>query len=435
MKKPVLMIAYHYPPAQASGTQRTLGFARYLPEFGWEPLILSAHPRAYEQRDREVSDHSMANVQVRRPFALDAARHLAIRGRYARIMALPDRWSSWMLGALPVGMGMIRRHRPRVVWSTYPIATSLVIGRLLSRWSGLPWIVDLRDPMVLGRHPVDRRIRKVFVALEEKTVFRCDRVVVTTPGLKELMMRRYPSLPEEKWHIIPNGYDEEQFNDPELLKAMSVPQNALGVGSGPGMASVTLLHSGTLYTGMEERNPAVFLDALCDLIDSGIISDMMDSTAKGIRVRVIFRATGHDAEIGAMIQARNLGNMVFLEPTLPYRESLIEMSGMDGLLLFQGSAFDRLIPAKLFEYLRLGRPVFALVGEEGDSKGILDACGVTTWTPLSDRESIRNALASFLQGLAAGTLAEPSIEQVRRFSRREGTGSLARLLDETELKK
>ena len=48
--KRVLMIAFHFPPlAGSSGIQRTLRFARHLPQFGWEPLVLTAHPRAYER--------------------------------------------------------------------------------------------------------------------------------------------------------------------------------------------------------------------------------------------------------------------------------------------------------------------------------------------------------------------------------------------------
>ena len=72
--KRLLMIAYHFPPfAASSGIQRTLGFARHLPAFGWEPLVLTAHPRAYEHRD---GGHIAlpAPMVVEPAFALDAAR-------------------------------------------------------------------------------------------------------------------------------------------------------------------------------------------------------------------------------------------------------------------------------------------------------------------------------------------------------------------------
>ncbi|HIJ83696.1 MAG TPA: glycosyltransferase, partial [Magnetococcales bacterium] len=272
MEKPVLMVAFHYPPAQASGTHRALGFSRHLPGFGWRPLVLSANPMAYEHCDGAQGGVIPTGVPVMRPFALDAARHLSIRGRYVRALALPDRWSSWLLGAIPAGIHMIRKYRPKVIWSTYPIATSLLIGRILSRWSGLPWVVDLRDPMVIGRHPVDPGIRKLFVGLEARIVDQCDRIVVTTPGLLDLLTQRYPDLSADKWRVIANGYDEEVFNDPAIVQAMAAHSAPLGKSR-----ILTLLHNGTLYTGHEERSPAAFLDALIDLKGRGLIGDPGES--------------------------------------------------------------------------------------------------------------------------------------------------------------
>src|SRR5688572_7689589 len=99
--KRLLMIAFYFPPmVGSSGIQRTLRFARYLPQFGWEPLILTAHPRAYER----ISDDQLeqqSGLVVRRAFAVDARRHLSIKGRYPGFLGRPDRWASWWLGAVP----------------------------------------------------------------------------------------------------------------------------------------------------------------------------------------------------------------------------------------------------------------------------------------------------------------------------------------------
>ena len=152
--KRLLMIAYHFPPlAGSSGIQRTLRFVQHLPKFGWEPMVLSAHPRAYER----TSDDLMADIPegaiVRRAFALDTARHLSIAGRYIGAMARPDRWVSWKIGAVHEGMRLIRQFRPQAIWSTYPIATAHLIGAELQKRSGLPWIADFRDPMVQDGYP------------------------------------------------------------------------------------------------------------------------------------------------------------------------------------------------------------------------------------------------------------------------------------------
>ncbi|MBF0419594.1 MAG: glycosyltransferase [Magnetococcales bacterium] len=422
MPRSVLMVAYHYPPAQASGTQRIVGFARYLPQLNWRPLILTVHPMAYEQ-DSKVWAEDLPGVTVARPLALDTARHLSFKGRYTRLLALPDRWVTWLVTALPVGLWLIWKHKPKMIWSTYPIATSLLIGWLLSRWSGRPWIVDLRDPMVLGRHPLDPSLRKLFVRLEARILKRCHRIVVTTAGLKELLSQRYPDIAANKWLVIANGYDEEVFNDPAIVRALAAK---------PGLKNrtISLLHSGTLYLGPEERNPAAFLDALIDLQKQGFLSPPDSPDGPGIKLKVMLRASGHDAQIQAMIQERQLQGSVVLLPTVPYRDSLLEMVGMDGLLLFQGEAFDRLIPAKLFEYLRSGRPVFALVGQSGDSRKILDDCGVSHCAPLEDRQAIAAALIPFLQEVLLNQPNITSEERVRKYSRFEGARALAALLED-----
>src|SRR6185436_12541597 len=91
--KRVLMVAFHFPPlAGSSGIQRTLRFARHLPQFGWQPMILTAHPRAYERTSDDQTGDTDSIAIVERAFALDSARHLAFRGRYPAFVARPDRW-------------------------------------------------------------------------------------------------------------------------------------------------------------------------------------------------------------------------------------------------------------------------------------------------------------------------------------------------------
>ncbi|HSQ81014.1 MAG TPA: glycosyltransferase, partial [Casimicrobiaceae bacterium] len=161
--KRVLMIAYHFPPlAGSSGIQRTLRFVQHLPAFGWEPAVLTADPRAYERTSEDLDAEVPDGVQVERAFALDTARQLSIAGRYPGFLARPDRWMTWQYAAVRSGMKLIRRWRPDVIWSTYPIATAHVIGSVLHRRSGLPWIADFRDPMAQEGYPADPRIWQSF---------------------------------------------------------------------------------------------------------------------------------------------------------------------------------------------------------------------------------------------------------------------------------
>ena len=132
--KRVLMIAYHFPPIQgSSGVHRTVQFARHLPSFGWAPIIVAPHPRVYPA----IGDESWAKLPdeavVKRAFAMDSARHLAVGGRYLGFTAMPDRWVSWLPGGVFECLRLIKKYRPHVIWSTFPIATAHLIGLTVSR--------------------------------------------------------------------------------------------------------------------------------------------------------------------------------------------------------------------------------------------------------------------------------------------------------------
>ena len=169
--KRVLMIAYHFPPIQgSSGVHRTVQFARHLPSFGWAPIIVAPHPRAYPV----IGDDSWAEMPeeavVKRAFALDSARHLSVKGKYLGVTAIPDRWISWWPAAVFECMRLVRKYKPQVIWSTYPIATAHLIGLTVSRLTGIPWVADFRDPMVQDGQPASQLNRMVGQRLEKAVV-------------------------------------------------------------------------------------------------------------------------------------------------------------------------------------------------------------------------------------------------------------------------
>lgn len=402
--KRILMIAYHFPPlAGSSGIQRTLRFAKYLPEFGWEPLILTVHPRAYERTSPDLlSEIPKGTVVVRAP-ALDTARHLSIAGRYPGFLARPDRWISWLPGATQSGMAMIRRYRPDVIWSTYPIATAHLIGAALHKRAGLPWVADFRDPMAQDGYPSDPRIWKSFQRIEEHAAKKASLCTFTTPGTVRLYSERYPQA-ASRFKVIENGYDEETFAG---LTSGGAPLN-------PG--KITLLHSGIVYPS--ERDPTQFLQAIRTLIDAGDIS------ADQLRVR--FRASMHEDFLRALTDKFGLGECIELLPPIPYKDALDEMMCADILLIMQASNCNDQIPAKLYEYLRAGRPILALTDPSGDTASVLRSAGISAIAPLDQANAIGGLLASAMTAPAMGTM--PEAEKVSACSRKTRTQDLTNLL-------
>lgn len=406
------MIAFHFPPLMgSSGIHRTLNFVRYLPKFGWSPLVLTAHPRAYEA----VSDDQLAAVPpgtvVERAFALNTARHLSLLRRYPAFLARPDRWASWWLGAVPAGLRLIRRHGVGVIWSTYPIATAHLIGATLAKLTGLPWVADFRDPMAQDGYPSDPKTWKSFKRVEERVFDRGSAFVFVAPGAARMYQNRYPGIEGSRVFVIENGYDEDTFAAAEAETDRAQPLN-------PGVA--TLLHSGVMYPS--ERNPEPLLAALGELVAGGRIDPN--------RFRLRFRAAVHEALLRRLAAKYSVEHCVELLPPVPYREALAEMLRADALLILQSRGCNDQIPAKLYEYLRCGKPVLALTDPEGDTANLVRRYHAGMVARMESKEEIARALPDFLARLAQGTLPVADPGEVKNASRFERTRELAQVLDE-----
>ena len=404
------MVAYHLPPlAGSSGIQRTLRFAQNLPSLGWQPLLLTVQQRAYEKTSDDLLADLPQDLVLRRAFALDAARHLTIKGRYFGAMARPDRWISWRFDGVRQGMQMIREFAPDAIWSTYPIATAHVIGAELQRRSGLPWIADFRDPMAQDDYPPDPRTRASFIDIETRAAAQARYCMFTTPSAARDFQLRYPDA-ASRTLVLENGYDEESFQQ----AARTLPSKTASSG-GP----LVLLHSGIVYPS--ERDPTALFKALGTLMAAGLLS------SADLKIR--FRAAVHDDLLIQLAAIHGVEEFVEICPALPYREALAEMMSVDGLLVMQASNCNAQIPAKTYEYLRAGRPIFALTDPAGDTAWSLRQAGVADIVPLDVADGIARALPSFLDKLRHGKVSAPRAEAVAQASRKGRTQELQQWLD------
>ena len=408
MKANVLMVAYHFPPFRgSSGIQRTLRFVQHLPECGWDPVVLAPHERAYETCSADLLSEVPATVPVERAFALDAARHLSVRGAYPMWLALPDRYSAWLLGAIPAGLRLIRRYRPKAIWTTYPVATAQLIGYALHKLSGIPWIADLRDPMLYEAWPEEPLVRRAHGWVERLVAAHAAKVVCVTPGAMELYESRYGANHAGKFVLIPNGYDEASF--------AGVTRSA-----NDRSRPMTLVHSGQLEP--PDRDPTAFFRALRSLKESGLLSADV--------LHVVLRGSGFDARYRAQIEDLGVADLVSLEPNVPYRQALQEMVDADGLLLFQGPTCNRQIPAKAYEYIRAGTPIFAICDGDGDTAKLLGQIPQCAAAAFGDERRIAAALAVFLGQLREAPARNPAMDIASRYERKAGARALAALFEE-----
>lgn len=408
-KPAIVMVAYHFPPQTgSSGQLRTLKFARYLPALGWRPIVVTAHPRAYESTDPGTNRALPEDLPVTHAFALDTKRHLSFRGRYPDLLALPDRWAGWVVGAVPATLRAIRKHRAEILFTTFPVCSAVLTGLIVQRLANIPWVLDLRDSMTEEGYPRDPRTRRVWRWIERHAVGRASRILFTAPATRCMYLERYPNLSPEKCLVISNGYDEQDFLALSLRDNQPVTENR----------PLRLLHSGTLYP--EERDPRPFFRALARLKSEGVVSK--DT------LQIVFRAPGSENFFRQLIAQNNIADTVHLEPHVPYQQSLQECADADALLLFQAANCDHQIPAKAYEYLRVGRPILGLTSRTGDTAALLNEVGGATIIDLAEAGEIHRQLPIFLAAIRSGTHTLADRAKLARYTRENQAADLAQCL-------
>jgi hypothetical protein len=233
--------------------------------------------------------------------------------------------------------------------------------------------------------------------------------VFTTPGAARIYQQRYPTH-AERMVVLENGYDEESFASAKATTAVG----SLATANRP----LVMLHSGIVYPS--ERDPTQLFEALGRL--------QKDSTLRPADLRIRFRASVHDDLLQSLAQAHGAQDFIELCPAIPYREALAEMLSVDALLVMQASNCNAQIPAKIYEYLRAGKPILGLTDPVGDTAGVLRGAGLHDIARLDSADEIAKALTTMVSNLRQGHVALPQALAVQQASRLGRSQSLAALL-------
>lgn len=417
MQKKLLVVAFHYPPDNSStGVLRTLKFTRYLLDHGWLSTVLTVSEDLYRNRDERMLQQVPPDLEVVRVACRDVKDQWGIKGVYPAWLAVPDRYGSWRRPAVRAGMEIIAQHKVDAIYTTYPIPSAHLIGLRLKRKTGLPWIVDFRDPWAGGGgHGMRYRVE---AWLESKVVHEADLVLANTDVARADFLARYPNLAPEKFVTLPNGYDEEDF--PPALCTQ------------PATQPFTIVYPGSIDP--LNRSPLPLIEAVGRLIRAGQL--------KPGEIRLHFLGAGAALSqpwFVDAVRAAGLEQVVSgVEGRIPYAESLKILAGAGLLTVLNeplGAARDTelgysrlMVPAKVYEYLRMGRPFLALCGE-GAVPRLLGQLNAGWWCPPTDIDGIAGRIMAAKAMHERGESVNVAPEKIAAFERRALTAKLAALLD------
>jgi glycosyltransferase involved in cell wall biosynthesis len=413
----VLILAYDFPPRGATGVFRVTKFVRYLPEFGWQPVVVAAAVRG-GMRDEALLAQLPPDLEVIRvdnPFApgdVTGGQHTAQPGMRARLRRqlrrafIPDPQLLWVPTAVRAAAERIRRGEIDALMTTAPPYSVHVAGLWLKRqFPHLPWLMDLRD--IWSENPTipDPMTYKLQRAWEQTCLRYADHVTTATDGQRQLLLRAFDVTTD---HIttITNGFDPTDF--PMVTAA-------------PASRALRLTHTGSLVGNRAAATRGLF-EALMELAAQGMTADDLEVRLVGV----------FDPDVYRWAEPLVAQGIVQLAPFTAYAGAVAEMASAQVLLLITSDDREGQLshPNKLFEYFAIGRPILALT-PEGDVARLVREAGVGQAMPPLATDQIVAALRRLLADHRAGTLNRVLAQGQRfaRFERRELTRQLAMQLE------
>lgn len=448
-RRKVVLLTYQFPPIGAAGSLRMLSFARFLPEYGWDPVVVTVGQMGIAYEDSSLLGRLDESATIFRwftplagSFALrkkspsraspgsgspSGAQQLSAAGsgtggtprRRSRLkplarrivddyLAVPDYAVGWSIAAGIRAGNWMKANGVSIFVTTSPPHSTLLAGFLARAASGAAWVADMRDPwptLAFGKAETFRW--KVTGAICSTAVHSADRILANTGRFAELL-HADPRIPPGRVEVLPNGYDAD-----EIGKARAVASR--GSPNGP----FVVVHAGTLYKGL--RQPVEVLDAM---------ARVNRLRPGGRSVHLVLpgdSAYHHDRDLSRAIQERGLEGQVEFPGYVPHEEALAIEAAADLLLLIQGGPFHLQVPSKAYEYLAIGRPILA-VTSAGATADLVRSSPVGRVVAPGDVEGLT---ACLLERLDSPSAVDPSDPPPGVYSRKDLTGKLARILDTT----
>jgi glycosyltransferase involved in cell wall biosynthesis len=419
----VLFISYLFPPVAGGGVQRSSKFVKYLPQFGWNPIVLTVKEPYDFYRDDEMMMDVLGKCVIIRTFSIEPmkwVRKFLKKKSYSKVQTdssgsiskkslkpgflvrlktylfFPDNEILWLPFAVLKGVRLIRKYKPDLIYSTASPFTDHLIALLLVKLSGLPWVADFRDLWV-DRPNFPKNKWRLFIdrKLEKMVIQRVDQVITATSLMAEHFKRFYPSA---KYISITNGYDEDDFRKTASLF--------------PDGKEFILTYTGIFN---KEQNPQKFFKAVHDVIQK------RDDFKEHFKLRIIGQLD-NPGDFENMIYFKKLGLDKYSEliPYLPHKQVIFEMCRSTVLLLLVGEyPYNKgIMTGKIFEYLRSSRPILAVVPPDGLAADVIKNTNSGLIVSNESVEEIFNGILSlfelFINNKLEGSFKRVGIEKYNR---------------------
>lgn len=427
--KKILIITYYWPPAGGPGVQRWLKFAKYLPEFGWKPVIYTPENPSYPLLDESLmkdvpKDLEIVKTKIWEPYQLaeklnksnkkfkagqfDVGKNQSwksklsiwVRGNFF----IPDARVFWVKPSVKFLEQYLKENQIEVVVTSGPPHSLHLIGlNLKKKLPNLKWIADFRDPWTEISYYKHLKLTKSSDQKHrqlESEVFRNADITLATSYTDAENFRKNGA----NALCITNGFDESDSNT-QTLKSSNT------------QTKFTLSYIGVLE---QLRNPENLWKALNDLVTEN------EEFAEKFTLKFAGRI---DDKILNSIEHSNLKNHILNLGYLSHDKAIEEMQISEILLItnFPNDSSKGIIPGKIFEYLATGKQIISFGPKDADVSKILNETQAGKHFSYDDSGKIKEFILEKFTLWKDGNLSE-NTQNIEQFSRKNLTKKLAEIL-------
>lgn len=430
--KRILIITYYWPPSGGSGVQRWLKFSKYLPKYGWQPIIYTPKNPDFNIKDtsllkdipkeaivlkqpiwepyqlyRKISntknaDSNFGNTRKKKGIISKLASW--VRGNWF----IPDPRVLWVKPSVKHLTKYINKNKVDAIVTTGPPHSMHLIGLgLKKQFPKLFWVTDMRDPWanfdLLNAFNLNHRSKQKQKTLEQQVLQSCDAVIMVSPSLAD----EFNVFDRSKLHLINNGFDHEDFTE-----NFSQKNNLTD--------TFNIYHTGLLN---HIRNPEKLWEALAELCES--------HESFNQKMKLILIGTVDEQIKQALLASPILKNKVQIKDYMAHDTLLKEYPNADLMLMIVNKSRNAKaqLTGKLYEYLAVGKPILTLGPLNGDYVDLLKETGLGIFCNNNDKAAIKKALLLQFEHFQQQIILEKNQENINQYSRENLTLKLVNLLN------
>lgn len=427
MKK-VLILTYYWPPSGGPGVQRWLKFVKYLPDSGYEPIVLTVNPAkaTYPVTDKSLLSEVPDNLQViytttREPYSLykkllgrkqvpySGFTNESTDGWLSKIsrflrgnLFVPDARKGWNYFAVKKAGELIKQYNIQFLITTSPPHSTQLAGlKLKELYPDLTWIADLRDPWTdifyYSKMLHLPHIKKKDLRYEKTVLQNADIIITVSEFLRKIFLEKTGVEQHEKIHVVTNGFDHDDFTRPDVSREDKI---------------FKLTYVGTIS---DEYDLSGFIKAI-EKVKAEIKEEL----------RIVF--TGNICRRWKQPLIEKFSDIIQFKGHISHQEAITEMQRADILLLVVPDITQNegIITGKIFEYLAVSRPVLGIGPKNGDAAIVLDKTRTGQMFSYHDHEAMYRFIMQFALKQKEWL---PDQDQINKFSRKAQTEKMVQLME------